>query len=195
MLSYFLAQELYFEICLYKSNAMKPQIILCILLMLMCINPCYNQETSKKEKRLKAKIEKVHYIDSLMNSKTFVFMADRALPQGWKSVDLTTNYNFLKFDPELSESYMPFFGRAYSADYGGDGGIKFKVKPSEYKISESKNGKGYDVTATVSDTKDIYKLTLFVSPEGSATLNVNSNRLSSISYQGEIRKCEKAIEK
>ena len=174
---------------------MKPYIILCILSMLLCINPCYNQETSKKEKRLKAKIEKVHYIDSLMNSKTFVFMADRALPQGWKSVDLTTNYNFLKFDPEMSESYMPFFGRAYSADYGGDGGIKFKAKPSEYKIAELKNGQGYEVSVTVPDTKDIYKLTLFVSREGSATLNVNSNHLSFISYQGEIGKYEEPIKK
>ena len=174
---------------------MKSRIALYLFFLIFSIQPGSGHEISKKSKRLKAKIEKIQYIDSLINSKTFQFVADRALPQGWESVDLTTNFNFLKFDPELTESYMPYFGRAYSADYGGDGGIKFKSKPSEYKIGKAKKGNGYEINVTVSDTHDMYKLTLFVSPEGSASLNINSNQKSSISYMGEIGKYEKPVEK
>ncbi|MEI6137853.1 MAG: DUF4251 domain-containing protein [Mariniphaga sp.] len=174
---------------------MKSRIVLLILLLMMVIQPGYGQNTSKKALRLKAKIVKDHYIDSLINTKTFEFVANRALPQGWESVDLTTNHNFLKFDPELIESYMPYFGRAYSVDYGGDGGIKFGAKPLEYNIAKAKNGKGYEVNVTVSDIKDVYKLSLFVSPDGNATLNINCNQKSSISYMGEVGKVEKPVEK
>jgi hypothetical protein len=170
-------------------------LIVLSLFLLMIIQPGIGQENSKKAKRLKAKTERIQYIDSLISSKTFRFVADRALPQGWKSVDLTTNFNFLNFDPELTESYLPYFGRAYSADFGGEGGIKFKSKPSEYTIAKAKNGKGYEIDVTVSNTRDTYKLTLFVSPEGDASLNVNSNQKSSISYMGEIGKYEKEVEK
>ena len=79
---------------------MKSTIVLYVFLMIMAIQSGFGQETSKKALRLKAKLEKVHCIDSLINSKTFRFVADRALPQGWKSVDLTTNHNFLKQQPE-----------------------------------------------------------------------------------------------
>ena len=174
---------------------MKTRIVLSLFLLIMTIQPGLGQETSKKAKRLKAKMEKIQYIDSLINSKTFRFVADKALPQGWKSVDLTTNFNFLNFDPELIESYMPFFGRAYSADFGGEGGIKFKSKPSEYTIVKAKNGKGYEIDVTVSNIRDTYILALFVSPEGNASLNINSNQKSSISYMGEIGKYEKPVEK
>ena len=85
---------------------------------------------------------------------------------------------------------MPFFGRAYRADYGGDGGIKFEGKPKEFKIVTRKKGKGYEINTAVSGSRDYFQLNLLVSPEGSATLTITSNDRSSISYYGEIKKPE-----
>ena len=150
----------------------------------------FAQDNSRKVQREKNKVEKQHQIDSLMNSKEFVFEANRALPQGGSSVDLTGNTNFIKFRPEKIESYMPFFGRAYSIDYGEDGGIKFVGKPIEYTIVTRKGGKGFEINATVPASHDNFKLTIFVSPDGNASLTINSNQRSAISYNGDIGKLE-----
>jgi hypothetical protein len=160
-----------------------------VLLMMLILSLGFAQENSRKAQREKNKIEKQYQIDSLVNSKEFVFVAIRALPEGGSSVDLTTNPNFIKFHPEKIESDMPFFGRAYSIDYGG-GGIKFTGKPSEFKIEARKKGKGYEINTTVSVARDTYKLNLFVNTGGSATLIINSNQRSSISYNGNIEKFE-----
>jgi hypothetical protein len=166
----------------------KNYVISFVLLLLLV--PGLAQEPSRKAQRAKNKIEKEQLIDSLINSKTFVFVATRALPQGSGSVDLTTNSNSIEFHPERIKSYMPFFGRAYSIDYGGDGGIKFDGKPEEFKVTPLKSGKGFEVNASVSVTRDRYKLTLFISPEGNATLTITSNQRSTISYYGDIVKHE-----
>jgi len=158
--------------------------------MMIVVATGFAQETAKKIQRKQNRMDKQHQIDSLINSKVFVFVATRALPLGGNSIDLTTNTNSLKFHPEKFESYMPFFGRAYSIDYGGDGGIKFEGKPDEYKVVAKKGRKGYEIHASVHVTRDTYKLTLFVSPEGSAILTINSNQRSSISYTGNVVKYE-----
>jgi hypothetical protein len=160
-------------------------IILFSFMMLM-LETGIAQVNSRKEEREKDKAEKQHLIDSLMRCKEFVFEARMALPNGGGSVDLTGNSNYLKFMPEKIESYLPFFGRAYSIDYGGDGGIKFEGKPSEYTVATRKGGKGFEINATVPVIRDNYKLTLFVSDEGGASLTISSNQRSTISYHGDI---------
>lgn len=150
----------------------------------------FAQETSKKAQREQNKIEKQKQIEALVNSKEFVFEATQALPQGGKMVILTGSPYTVKFHPDTIESYLPFYGRAYSIDYGGDGGIKFKGKPEEFKVDTQKGGKGYDINTTIKSPKDYFKLHLSVSTDGSAILSVDSNQRSSISYYGNIKKIE-----
>lgn len=169
--------------------------VLLALLMMIVLSSGFAQKMSKKALREKNKIEKQQQIDSLMNSREFVFVAIRALPMGGGSVDLTGNSNSVKFHPEKIESDMPFFGRAYSIEYGGNGGLMFEGKPIEYKVVTLKESKGYDVDATVSVPRDSYKLSLYVSPDGSASLTINSNQRSSMSFNGNIVKFEEANEK
>jgi len=174
---------------------MTTKTLLAVLFLILAVGPGFAQGTPKKAQRAKVRIEKQHQIDSLVNSKVFVFIATRALPMGGNSIDLTTNSNSLKFHPEKMESYMPFFGRAYSIDYGGEGGIKFEGKPTEYKVVTLKEGSGFEINATVPVTRDNYKLQLRVSLDGSAILTINSNQRSAISYYGNIVKFEAPEEK
>jgi len=167
---------------------MKAKKIIVALLMMSVFATGFAQKITGKAKREKSRVEKRQQIESLINSKVFVFVATKALPQGGSTIDLTTNPNSLKFHPDKIESYMPFFGRAYSIEYGGGGGFKFEGKPEEYNVLSRKKGKGYEVHASVSDTRDNYKLSLIVSTEGNATLTINSNQRSSISYYGNVEK-------
>jgi hypothetical protein len=164
---------------------MKTEIFILTMLYSFAVISGFSQEKSKKYLKDEQKIEKQKQIDSLVISKTFVFIATRAFPQSGKSIDLTTNSGYVKFDTILIKSDMPFFGRAYSGiSYGGDGGMKFEGKPKEYTVNKSM--KNYEVKANVKGSNDYYQLFLTVSFDGSASLSINSNNRSSISYSGNI---------
>lgn len=64
--------------------------------------------------------------------------------------------------------------------------ISKKEQREKNRIETRKKGKGYDIDATVS----AYKLNLFVGTDGGASLTINSNERSSISYSGNIEKFE-----
>jgi len=108
-------------------------------------------------------------------------------------VNLNTNMYNVSFAPENIISYLPYYGRAYSgAGYGNDSGIKFEGKPEEFTVTKGK--KNYTVKAVVKGERDQFSLILTVSFEGSASLTVNSNSRSSISYNGVISEQEKPAE-
>ena len=164
---------------------MKANISILTILFALILTSGFTQEKSKKQIKEEKKIEKQKQVEIMINTKEFVFTGKYANPTGYKSVNLATTPNYVKFEPEMIDSYMPYYGRAYSgAGYGGDEGLKFTGKPEEYTFTKGK--KNYQVDATVKGEKDTYRLSLSVSFEGSATLTVTSNNRSAISYTGEI---------
>lgn len=147
------------------------------------------QEKSKKEIKEEKKLEKQKQIALLVESKEFVFVATRVMPQSGRTINLTTDY-FAEFQPEFIKADLPFFGRAFSGiGYGGsDSGINFEGKPTVFSIEKKK--KAYYIKVDVRGERDSYSLMLTVYFEGSATLSVNSNNRSSISYDGDIKAIE-----
>jgi hypothetical protein len=173
---------------------MKTKISLLLVLMSLIMATGYSQEKTKKEIKAEKKLELQKQVEAMVNAKEFVFVARTALPSGMRSVNLATNPNYVKYHPELIESEMPFFGRAYSGvGYGSDTGLRFKGKPAEYTIV--KNKKNFQIDATVEGTSDRFRLSLLVGFEGGSSLSITSNSRSTISYQGEISAPEKEEKK
>ena len=172
---------------------MKSFTILYAVLVFLNMTTCFAQEKTKKQLKEERKIEQEKQTEVLINSKSFVFVGRMAYPTGYRSVDLTTNSNYVKFSPDRIESYMPFFGKAYSGiGYGGDQGLKFEGKPQLFNISKVK--KHYLVDAEVKGTNDLFRLSLSVFYDGSASLSITSNNRGFISYSGEISVQEKGKE-
>jgi len=173
---------------------MKTRISLFLVLLAFLATAAFSQEKTRKQLKEEQKLEKQKQVEAMVNAKDFVFVARMANPTGMKSVNLATNPNYLMFKPEMIESEMPYFGKAYnSVGYGGDAGLKFKGKPEEFTVTKGK--KNFDIKVIVKETSDKYTLYLSVSFEGSTTLSVNSNNRSNISYSGEISAPEKPEEK
>jgi hypothetical protein len=173
---------------------MKTKNLLLVILVSLMATIGFAQEKTKKQLKEERRIEKQKQTEAMVNAKEFVFVANTALPQGYKSVNLTTTSNFVKFHPEKIESDMPFYGKGYGGiGYGGDSGLKFEGKPTEYAVT--KGSKNYQVTALVKGENDTFKLSLSVGFEGSATLTISSNNRSAISYSGDISAPEKQEEK
>lgn len=158
---------------------------LAILMFIVCSSLIgYAQEESKKQSKEEKKSEQQKLIEDLLNAKEFVFKAKTALPQGAKTVHLTSSYEVI-FKPDFIKSYLPYYGKAYSGvGYGGDKGMIFEGKPEEFTVTGKK--KNYQVDIVVKGETDTYRMSLSVSASGSATLGISSNNRSYISYNGEI---------
>lgn len=159
------------------------------LLLLLFIGMSFTQCVTSNKLLSKTNLEKIQEIALLVESQEFKFIAQKAFPQGYNAIDLTTNFNFIEFSPNLITSEMPFFGRGYSGiAYGGDQGLSFKGKPNTYSIK--KGNKKYELNTNVRGDRDVFKIYLSILSNGSATLTINSNNRSSISYFGAISKIE-----
>jgi len=106
-----------------------------LLIILLCATG-FSQEKSKKQIKEDQKIEKEKQIENLLNAKEFDFVPKTAMPQGYKTVNLTSYSYSIIFKQDFIKSYMPFYGRAYSGvGYGTDEGMKFEGKPDDYTIT------------------------------------------------------------
>lgn len=158
--------------------------ILTVFFMVFTYENVEAQEKSKKQLKEDQKLEKQKQIALLVESKKFVFVANRVMPQNGRTINLTTEYS-VEFQPNLIKSDLPFFGRAYSGvGYGGDDGMKFEGKPTDYSVEKKK--KYYLISANVRGESDTYSMMITIYFEGSANLSINSNNRSSISYDGDI---------
>lgn len=173
-----------------KFNASFVPIVALLLALFTFTNVLEAQEKSKKQLKEEQKLEKQKQIALLVESKEFVIVTYRAMPQSGSVINLTTEYN-VDFHPEWIKSDLPFFGRGFSGiGYGGtDSGIKFEGKPSVYTVEKKK--KNYVITAAIRGERDSYSMMLTVYFDGSATLFVTSNSRSSMSYDGDIKKFKK----
>ena len=165
---------------------MKTKSIRVVFLLLIVPASLFAQEKTGKEQKEAQKLELQKQVESLLNSKNFVFVGGMAYPQGGRSINLTTRPNFVKYGTELIECDMPFFGRVYSGGgYGGsDAGLNFSGKPDEFTITAKK--KGFLVVVAVKGLGDSYKLTMDAGNDGHAMLSISSNTRSTISYSGVI---------
>jgi hypothetical protein len=123
-------------------------------------------------------------VQDFIKSKEFVFKAQTVLPMTGMSRQLTSEYD-VRFLGDSIVAYLPYFGRAYSAGYGEDGGIDFTSTKFDYKVKQRRNG-SWDVTIKPRDAKDVQQLNFTVSENGYATLQVTSNNRQPISFNGYI---------
>lgn len=124
-------------------------------------------------------------IETLLNSKSFEFIANTAIPLSGPTKNLVGSNYSISFSPEMIISNMPFYGRAYSGmTMGRDKGMRFEGMPEDFTVINSKNG--YEVSTSVKGENDTYVISITTGNSGFATLSISSNDRGTISYQGEI---------
>ena len=163
--------------------------LIIMVLLLISVSNLNAQETEKKSKKeLKAEKEakKIEEIKALVESKTFVFDARNANPMGGRTVTLTSEYD-VKVTNDSIYSYLPYYGVAYTASYGGsDSPMNFK-QPFETCDME-KTKKGYLVKVKVKNGNDMLDFSFHISETGTTTLSVSSVNRQAISYYGDLVK-------
>lgn len=147
------------------------------------------QETVKKSKKeLKAEKEakQIEETKAIVESKMFVFDARNVNPMKGRSITLTSEYD-VKVTKDSIYSYLPYYGVAYSASYGGTDSPMIFDKPFE-TCNIEKTKKGFEVNVTVKNGNDRLDFSFYIFETGSATLSVSSTNRQAISYYGNVVK-------
>jgi hypothetical protein len=123
-------------------------------------------------------------VKRMVESLNYVFKAEMANPQGSVSRFLTSEYD-LVVTRDTVISFLPYFGRAYSAPINpSEGGIKFTSVKFDYK--QSNDGKRWKIDIRPKDASDVQQLYLDIFDNGSATLQVISTNRQTISFNGYV---------
>src|SRR5690348_7700274 len=153
-----------------KTFAQPKKYALLLIAALSMFSVSFAQD-SKSEKKAKQEAQ----IKQIIDSQHYVFKAQTAFPLGGRSVQLTTDYD-MKVTKDAVVSYLPYYGRAYSATPGStDNGLNFTTKSFDYGSKSTKKDDGWEITIKPKDTQQAREMLLTVYKNGSANLIVNSN--------------------
>ena len=130
-------------------------------------------------------------IKPLVESKRYIFKAQTVSPTGAPLRQLNGDNYDLKILGDLLISYLPYFGRAYTAPSpGSSGGYNFTSTKFEYTVKNRKKG-GWDIIIKPKDVTDFREFDLTISENGTASLRALSNNRQLISYNGFIAEVSK----
>jgi hypothetical protein len=158
---------------------MKKSLIITYLLVVSAGIMVYAKTTESPGQEQEGELAKI------IESGKFIFEARRAFPQRGQSIDLSTNYGYIKIADNTAEASLPYFGRVYHVPYGGRVGIAFSGEIRNQEI-QKKNGRRIIYSFEVRGDDDNYNVTMDIHDNGDASVNVTSRQRSRISYQGNI---------
>lgn len=125
-------------------------------------------------------------IKSQLDNKSWAFVAQSALPMAGRTIQLN-GYNELVVKNDSIQSYLPYFGRVYSAPMTPfEGGYNFSAPIKTYVIYDN-NKKGYEVLLSPKDRSNGEKFNLSVFENGTAMLTVSNNNRQPISFNGYLK--------
>ena len=131
------------------------------------------------------KAAKLTAIKNMVESQNYIFKAQTVMPMSGPSRQLTTDYD-VKITKQSVISFLPYFGRAYSAPMDpSKGGIQFTSKDFDYTLTPGKKD-GWSVLIKPKDYRDVQQMTLTISSTGYAIVQVTSTNRQPISFNGTI---------
>jgi hypothetical protein len=135
---------------------------------------------SKNEK----KDAQYEQIVALIDGGEFAYTVQSANPTGGKTVQITSSYT-MEAKGGIYKAYLPYFGRAHNASYGGDGGVEFEGEPTDLKINKNADKRTITISFNIKNKNETYGCTL-ITGGGNGTLTITSSNRSTISYYGRV---------
>jgi len=163
-------------------------LLLVILFSAFVVNAQEAEKKSRKELKAEREALQVELTQKMIESKRFEFIPDRAYTARGKSVSITSYSVELKGDTIVS--YLPFYGRAYVADYGSTSSpFNFTSTIDSYKEPDVK--KGHQIELEVKQGSDNLTYRFLIFENGSTSLDINSTNRQTMSYSGRIEEIKK----
>lgn len=123
-------------------------------------------------------------VKNLVDSGTFVFVAQTMVPSGGTSRPLDFFYD-VRISKDSLVTHLPYVGRAYTGVMPNEAGVNFTSTSFDYKAKYKK--KKWEITIRPKDTKDVKELNFTVFENGHATLMVNPINKQPATYYGYLK--------
>ncbi len=125
-------------------------------------------------------------VEEAIASDSWIFTADRALPQHGRSRNLTGQYE-VRCSKDTLVAYLPYFGRAYSGPVL-EARSPLDFTTTDFTIRKDHNDKGrWNITISPKDYREVQSFDFIFFNNGSAQLNVQLTNRSSISFNGAVK--------
>lgn len=131
--------------------------------------------------------DKAAKVKAMIDARTYVFKVQTVLPmrgaRPWQQQNMNYDVTVL---PDTVISYLPYFGRAFTAPVDpSKGGIQFVSEDFEYDVTDRKKG-GWDILIKPRDVQDVSQFRFSITESGFTSLQVTSNNRQPISFNGYI---------
>ncbi len=123
-------------------------------------------------------------VKELVSDRTFRFIPQTAFPMGGTPRQLTPGFD-LSIAGDSLNTYLPYFGRAFTAPEPGGGGFRFISKDFNYEVKQKKQ-QSLEVMIRPADHDDVRQMIFRIYENGTATLQINSNNRQPIHFNGYI---------
>jgi hypothetical protein len=134
---------------------------------------------------LLAQDKKQEDVVEMIKNQQYVFKAQTVFPAPARFQQLNYDYD-VKISKDTMQSYLPYFGRAYTAPIDQTKGtLDFTSTKFEYQVEDRKKG-GWNITVKPKDNREVQQYYFTIQENGSATLRVLSNNRQPISFNGYI---------
>ncbi|MFI2744323.1 DUF4251 domain-containing protein [Zhouia sp. PK063] len=139
---------------------------------------------------LKNTAEKPNYTTTvkLVNSKNFEIEQQWLFPLGGNRVNLIGNPNFIKFNKDSVDIYLPYYGvRQMGGGFSSNSGIEFKGIPKELKITPNDSKQKIDIFFKGYQDSELLTFNITVFSNLKTSTSVTSSQRNAISYTGELK--------
>lgn len=123
-------------------------------------------------------------LKNMIDSQNFVFIARYVNPWNGRKRDLTTGYE-LSVSKDSLISYLPFFGRGYTAPISPSD-VDFDFISTKFTYTVTPARRGWNISIKTQDQTYLRELYFRIFDNANASLNVTSMDRSAISYDGYI---------
>ncbi|WP_424493617.1 DUF4251 domain-containing protein [Salinimicrobium sp. GXAS 041] len=133
-------------------------------------------------------VEKMDQLRNLVESRQFEIQNEWAYPLSGGNINLIGNPNYIRFEGDSVNVFLPYFGVRHSGGgYGTEGGIKFKGVAEDLEVVKGQNENRLLLNFGGDQGNEDLNFTVTLYPNGKARTSVTSSQRQSINYQGEIR--------
>ncbi|MEN8157232.1 MAG: DUF4251 domain-containing protein [Bacteroidota bacterium] len=141
--------------------------------------------TSLQAQKSSKKDEEYRKVIALIEDGSYEFVVQSVNPTGGRTIHPGSNYTMTAVEGRFN-TLLPYFGRAYQASYGGNGGIEFDGEPENLEITRNEKRRTITVKFEIRGDNERYSVILSAGYKGYASLNIISTRRQAISYNGTI---------
>lgn len=126
-------------------------------------------------------------LQELISAGEFEIENNWANPMGGNSINLIGNSNFIRFEGDSVDIFLPYFGVRHSGGgYGSEGGIVYKGPLEDLKIREGQEDNKIELEFEADHEGENFQFDVTIYGNGTTNTSVKSSERQSISYRGTV---------